>query len=768
MRILRTVSLGLLVTACAEQSLSGLGPDADEARGRDSGADSASDAAIQRDFAVSVRSAAATRIEVWLYDNPLTATPKLIVVAAKDGDKFSVNVPAATLRSKGLGEVIYYGYRAWGSNWTYDPAWRVGGAQGFVADVDAAGSRFNPNKLLFDPEALELSHDPQGPGREDGTVFGTGPQHRLKDSGPVAPKSVWLARPPVTSLGTRPTRAITDDVFYEVHVRGLTKQDPTVPEALRGTYAGAALKAKYLKSIGVTAVEFLPVQETQNDQNDIRQSTDGSNYWGYMTLSYFAPDRRYSSDKTPGGPTREFQAMAKAFHDEGIKVVIDVVYNHTAEGGVWGPLDTATLLSFRGLDNASYYERSGTAGAYYDNTGIGANVNVTSKITRDHVIDSLKYWANTMGVDGFRFDLASVLGNSCAADCFNFDKFDANNILNRAVREVPARNAAGVGIDLIAEPWAIGEGTYQVGGFPHGWSEWNGKYRDVFRASQNQRGFEAVTPGQLAAAVAGSSDLYADDGRTPAASVNFIVAHDGFTLADLYAYNSKQNGGAWPYGPSDGGEDHNRSWDQGGDPALQRQAARTAIALMALSAGAPMITGGDEFLRTQYGNNNAYNLDSDKNWLDWSDKTHRAEHLSFTSALFGMRRDMKALRPTKHFEGKDHNNDGVADIAWRMPSGGAADAAYMTNSNNAALAWRIDAAEAGDSAKSIFVAYNASGSDQNFVLPAPRSRWVRVVDTQAFYDTAGVANHWSVTEGQVLASTNYVAKPRSLVVFVEP
>ncbi len=762
---MRTLRFGLsllLLAACTSSLGDNTPPDATSTK--------PTELSAARPMVLSVRSAAATRIEAWLYDGTRAAVPKMKVLLDKSGDSFGKSLSLAQLAASGLGDTVYYGYRAWGSNWPYVQSWTPGSADGFVTDVDTWGSRFNPNKLLFDPAARELSHDPEGPTMRDGTVYGTGPTHRLKDSGPVAPKSVWLSRPMQNALGSRPSRAITDDVFYEVHVRGLTQQDASVPAALRGTYAGAALKAAYLKSMGITAIEFLPVQETQNDQNDISVGTEGDNYWGYMTLGYFAPDRRYASDKSPGGPTREFQAMAKAFHDQGIKVVIDVVYNHTAEGGTWGTPDTATLLSFRGLDNASYYERAGTAGNYYDNTGIGANVNVTSKITRDFVIDSLKYWKEVMGVDGFRFDLASVLGNACDKDCYRFDGLDASNILNRAVAELPARagvgQGEGAGVDLIAEPWAIGDGTYQVGGFPRGWSEWNGSYRDAMRASQNQRGFANVSPARIASAVAGSSELYADDGRTPAASVNFLVAHDGLTLADLYRYNSKQNTQPWPFGPSDGGEDNNHSWDQGGDAALQRQAARTGLALLAVSAGAPMITGGDEFLRTQRGNNNAYNLDSLGNWLDWTPTATGAAQQTFSKAMFGMRAKYKSLRPQRHFAGQDRNGDGVADVTWLQPSGALADTGYMTNASNAALAWRIDAAEAGDGIKSIYIAYNASASDIPFVLPAARSRWVRVADTQAYFEN-GAANQWELAAEQVV-SGNYGVKARSLVVLIEP
>ena len=279
----------------------------------------------------------------------------------------------------------------------------------------------------------------------DGTIYASGATHRNKDSGACAPKGLVLA-PITTPNGTKPTRALKDDVIYEVHVRGLTKNDASVPAALRGTYAGAALKAGYLASLGITAVEFLPVQETQNDTNDVDPtSTAGDNYWGYMTLNYFSPDRRYSSDKAPGGPTKEFKGMVQAFHDAGIKVFIDVVYNHTGEGGAWGwqrGLTVYNLQSWRGLDNPTYYSLTSDLKYSWDNTGVGGNYNTRNAIAQNLIVDSLAYWRDTLGVDGFRFDLASVLGNTCQHGCFNFDKMDSGNALNRIVAERAAPAAA--------------------------------------------------------------------------------------------------------------------------------------------------------------------------------------------------------------------------------------------------------------------------------------------------------------------------------------
>lgn len=694
--------------------------------------------ATQSNITFRVYSSRATRIEVAIYKTASGAQEAVRYVLTKDttSNIWAKTALVSTLKTTyGITGTVYYGYRAWGPNWPYSSSWTKGSGTGFVTDIDASGNRFNPNKLLIDPYAVEISQDPNTATCVDGTIYASGATHRNKDSGACASKGIVLA-PITTSNGTKPTRALKDEVVYEVHVRGLTKDDTSVPVASRGTYAGAGLKAGYLASLGVTAVEFLPVQETQNDSNDVDpNSATGDNYWGYMTLNYFAPDRRYASDKTPGGPTREWKAMVKAFHDAGIKVYIDVVYNHTGEGGAWGGTDGLTvynLLSWRGLDNPTYYSLTSDLQYSWDNTGVGGNYNTRNAIAQNLIVDSLAYWRDTLGVDGFRFDLASVLGNTCQHGCFNFDKMDAGNALNRIVAELPPRPAAGgSGVDLIAEPWAIGGNSYQVGGFPSGWAEWNGIYRDSLRKKQNQMGVEAVTPAELANRFAGSSDLYGDDGRKPWHSINFMVSHDGFTLNDLYAYNTKQNNQLWPYGPSDGGDDNNHSWDQGGILADQRKAARTGLAFLMLSAGVPMITGGDEVLRTQFGNNNVYNLDSAANWLFWTRDTIESNHQTYTSRLIAFRKAHPALRPANFYSGVDNNGNVMEQLRWFKPDGAQADSDYFTNANNHAIAWRIDGSEFGDTASAIYVAYNGWSGDVNFTLPWPGAgkQWYRITDT---------------------------------------
>jgi isoamylase len=690
-----------------------------------------------------VYSSRATRIELYVYANAYGSQEVGKYVLTKGTNNvWTASLAVSTLKGLGVTGPVYYGYRAWGPNWPYNAGWTKGSSLGFISDVDTYGNRFNPNKLLTDPYALELSQDPTNASNTDGTIYATGISYRAIDSGAKAPKGIVLAAD-TQSIGTKPTRAQKDDIVYEVHPRGFTQNDTSIVATDRGTYKGAGQKAAYLASLGVTAVEFLPVQETQNDTNDVVPTDDiGDNYWGYMTLNYFAPDRRYAADKSAGGPTKEFKAMVKAFHDQGIKVFIDVVYNHTGEGGAWGGGDGLTvynLYSMRGLDNPTYYELTVDNQYSWDNTGVGGNYNTHNPIAQNLIVDSLAHWKDDLGVDGFRFDLASVLGNTCEVGCYNFDKMDANNALNRIVRELTPRPATGgVGVDLIAEPWAIGGNSYQVGGFPSGWSEWNGSFRDIIRQSQNKLGSAPITPGQLASRFSGSSDLYQSNGRKPWNSVNFMVAHDGFTLKDLYSCNAKNNLQAWPFGQSDGGEDNNNSWDQGGIAADQRKAARNGMALMMLSAGTPMMTGGDETLRGIQCNNNPYNLDSIANWLNYSLNADQTNFKTFTSRLLAFRKAHPALRPANFYSSVDNNSNVMEQLRWFKPDGSVIDSVYFGDSNNRAMAYRIDGSELGDTASAIYVAYNGWSGNVNFTLPWPGNgkQWYRVMDTSSWNEGA--------------------------------
>ena len=710
-------------------------------------------------------SSRATAIDLYLYDVAMDAEEKLIVSMSKatDSDFWSANVTVANLQAKGITQTVFYGYRAWGPNWARDAGWTKGTPTGFVTDVDDRGNRFNPNKLLTDPYVAELSHDPENTTHDDGSVYVTGVANRIKDSGRFASKGIVL-KPDNVDVGARPTRAFREEIIYEVHVRGLTMLDQTVPDNQRGTYAGAARKADYLKDLGVTAVEFLPVHEFNNDLNDLDPNSARNDYWGYDTLCFLAPERRYSSDKSPGGPTREFKAMVKAFHDRGIKVYLDVVYNHTGEGDVQNRDGSAiNILSWHGLDNPAYYELTNNNVFYYDNAGVNGNFNCANKVSRDLIMDSLQYWSKVMGVDGFRFDLAAILGNALdhqrASDGqgFTYDKIPGDNVLNRAVSELPVRPpGGGKGVDLIAEPYT-GDGRQdgqQEGNFPSGWAEWNPRYRDNLREEQNRLGFTSVTPGNLATGFAGSSDLFQDDGRKPWHSVNSIVEHDGPTLHDLYTYNLAGNSGR-------------RAWDQGGDESLQRQAARDGFAFPLLSIGTPMFCGGDEFLRSTDGNDNPYNVDNKLSYLDWSLIQTNKNHYAFARRIIAFRRSHPALRPAEFFDGRDHNGNGVKDIAWFRDDGNEADPGYMDDKDRHFLGYRIDGTESGDSASSIYVGYNGWQDSVEITLPSAMTgrTWFRVADTAAWMENDG--NCREAGQEDPLTAAHYKMDRRSVLLLIE-
>jgi isoamylase len=670
-----------------------------------------------------VASSRATRIELWIYDGDTYQSR--VIMEREGGEIWRARVPVNELPA-----TISYGYRVWGPNWTYDLAWEPGSLAGFVTDVDSDGNRMNPNKLVFDPYARELSHDPLTPVQADGSLYATG-NHRAKDSGPVAPKGIVLRdEPPM--IGTMPARPFRDEVVYEVHLRGLTMEAGV---DCAGTYAAAATKAAYLADLGVTAVEFLPLQETPNDRNDVDPtSSKYDNYWGYSTLAYFAPDRRYACDRSPGGPTRELREMVRAFHDAGLKVYVDVVYNHTAEGS------GGSLLSLRGIDNAGYYQLDHAGTGFTNSNGVGADLAGNKPLAQQLIVDSLRYWRDDLGVDGFRFDLAPVLGNDCV-QCFKYKP------------DFLATIAQDIGGDLIAEPWGVVAGSYQVGNLPNGWSEWNDRYRDQIREDQNKA---PVTPGWLADRIHGSSELYRPDGRPPSASVNYLVSHDGFTLNDLYACNGSNNTQPWPYGPSDGGTSDNKSWDHDGNTVAQRQAARTGFALLMLSQGVPMITGGDERLRTQRCNNNPYNLDSTATWLDWTQP--EPVFTTFARRMMKFRAAHVALRPATWIE--------PGQVSWRDAAGNVATSAYLDDASRPVLAWLLDGAALGDTSPAIYVAYNHSAASVAITLPPPPSglAWYRVADTGSWMEPQ--ANSAEPGNEYRMNQSRYDLVARSLVLFV--
>jgi glycogen operon protein len=754
--------------------------------------------ASQQAATFAVYSRNATRIDLWLYGRPKGEDEVERVPLTRDATGlWTATVPMTRLAAHGTPDAVYYGYRAWGPNWPYDAAWAQGSETGFRADVDEAGNRFNPNKLLLDPYALEISHDPAPrlswiDPNECVPDYDSGPDFRAVDTGRIAPKSVLPLGALDVTTGRKPDRPLRDDVLYEVHVRGLTKLDPSIPETLRGTYRGAGLKAPYLRELGITAVEFLPVFHFASEQNDDGDPR-GDNYWGYMTLGYFAPNRRYASDRTPGGPTREFKAMVKAFHDADIKVFLDVVYNHTGEGLLHRTTegddsrmddarqlaDRARILGWRGLDNATYYtlrSRPDLDGGrrnqrYQDSSACGPSLNVASEVVRDFVVDSLRHWANEMGVDGFRFDLAPVLGNRLREEGFVFDWSDSGSLLQAIGREIPLRRHGVAGVDLIAEPWAVGGGTYQLGRFPDGWAEWNDVYRKAIRQAENKLHVTTVLPWQVANAVSGSDQQFRQPGvradARPWNSLNYVASHDGLTLRDVFAYSE--------------GED---AWDHGGARPRQRKAVRNALALLLTSAGVPMFMGGDELFRTQGGRANTVAVDDESVYLDWTNvqaylraqaegdlarvaKLRQEDDVltyEFTCAMIALRRQHPSLRPDGYFTGRDVAGSGLEDIAWY-----GADGRKFSAWNDPAcrfIGYRIDASGTSGSpaARSIYVGYNWNDAFTTIGLPSnlPGARWVRFADTAEWMEP--VAN---VDRDGTVIDREYGLHERSVAVFVE-
>ncbi|NIL74524.1 glycogen debranching protein GlgX [Rhodococcus sp. B10] len=455
-----------------------------------------------------------------------------------------------------------------------------------------------------------------------------------------------------------PKRPYHETVIYEAHVKGMTIAHPDVPESLRGTYAGLAHPAiiDHLLDLGITAIELMPVHQFMQDQTLLDKGL--RNYWGYNTFGFLAPHADYASNPNAGAAVSEFKAMVRAFHDAGIEVILDVVYNHTAEGNHMGP-----TISFRGIDNAAYYRLvDGDPFHYMDYTGTGNSLNARHPHTLQLIMDSLRYWVTEMHVDGFRFDLASTL----ARELHDVDRLSAFFDL---VQQDPIVSQ----VKLIAEPWDVGEGGYQVGNFPGLWTEWNGKYRDTVR--DYWRG-EPATLGEFASRFTGSSDLYEATGRRPGASINFVIAHDGFTLHDLVSYNEKHNEANGE--DNNDGESHNRSWNCGvegptDDPEileLRGRQIRNIMATLLLSQGTPMLAHGDEFGRTQQGNNNVYCQDSELAWMDWSLAESNADLLQFTKTAIALRNDHPVFRRRRFFEGRPiRSGEQARDIAWLTPSG---------------------------------------------------------------------------------------------------
>ena len=633
-----------------------------------------------------------------------------------------------------------YGFRVHGP---YDPA---------------AGHRCDPSKLLLDPYAKAIDGQTDGDPSLYSYTFGDPEQRNTDDSAAHTMTSVVVN--PYFDWGhdRPPQREYHESVIYEAHVRGLTQLHPAVPEEIRGTYSalGHPAVVEHLSSLGVTAVELMPVHQFVHDHSLADKGL--TNYWGYNTIGFFAPHNGYAAYGSTGQQVQEFKTMVKALHAADIEVILDVVYNHTAEGNHLGP-----TLSFRGIDNASYYRLVDDDHAhYFDTTGTGNSLLMRSPHVLQLIMDSLRYWVRDMHVDGFRFDLAATLARQ-------FHEVDRLSAFFDIVQQDPVISQ----VKLIAEPWDLGDGGYQVGGFPPLWSEWNGRYRDTVR--DFWRG-EPSTLAEFASRLSGSSDLYEHTGRRPIASVNFITAHDGFTLRDLVSYNEKHNEANGE--DNNDGESFNRSWNGGvegptDDPEVtdirQRQ-SRNFLATLLLSQGVPMLAHGDELGRTQQGNNNVYCQDNELSWVDWDLDATREQLLEYTRTVVALRRDHPVFRRRRFFAGAPERGgeSDLRDIAWLDPSG-----THMSDAQwQEAFARSVAVFLNGDAIAepdlrgeevvddSFLVLFNGAPESVTFTLPNQDygQEWTVVLDTDSQFEA-----------GEVKAAQAELAlAPRSLVVLTRP
>ncbi|HVM47611.1 MAG TPA: glycogen debranching protein GlgX [Candidatus Acidoferrum sp.] len=579
---------------------------------------------------------AAERVELCLFDSPEDKREAKRIMLPE----CTHNIWHAYVTGVQPGQL--YGYRVHGP---YDPN---------------AGHRFNPSKLLLDPYAKAIGRPLRWADELFGYKLGDQAQDLSidkRDSAAFAPLGVVID-PAFDWGGDRsPGWRWRETIIYETHVKGFTMRHPEVPEKLRGKYAGLASDPAigHLKKMGITAVELMPIHHFVHDRPLVERGL--SNYWGYNTLGFFAPEPGYAAAAAPLEAVREFKTMVKALHRAGIEVILDVVYNHTAEGNQLGP-----TLSFRGIDNAAYYRPADKDHRFYqDYTGCGNTLNMTTPSVLQLIMDSLRYWITEMHVDGFRFDLAAALARE-------FHAVDRLGAFFDIIHQDPMISQ----VKLIAEPWDLGEGGYQVGNFPVGWTEWNGKYRDAVR--RFWKGDQDVMS-ELATRLCGSSDLYASSSRRPSASINFVTAHDGFTLNDQVSYDRKHNEANGEENRD--GNDNNLSWNCGAegptdDPAileLRERQKRNFLATLLFSQGVPMISGGDEIGRTQNGNNNAYCQDNEISWYDWKLDAPRQALLEFTRRLIACRRDHPSLRRHKFFQGRPIRGGEVKDLVWLRPDG---------------------------------------------------------------------------------------------------
>jgi len=754
---------------------------------------------VDQGLSFNVYSENATRIEVALFDAPDSDRPTRRFPLTRFGNVWSVHV-------QGIGSGQHYGYAAWGPNWPWIESWRPGLVDGFISDVDVAGNRFNPNKLLTDPyaKAVHRDHDwsrgslATGPARSQST-WGAGAKSVVVDSAYVwsEAESAWQARRADEGASGN---GWNEQIVYEVHLKGLTA-DPASGVDNPGTYRGVGEMAQYFADLGITAVEFLPIFE---------KPLDGG-YWGYHTLSWFAPEVTYAAAKEPVEVVDEVKWMVDQLHQHGIEVWLDVVYNHSGEGGLWRsklqfndaildpvtssdlgnfePSEVAGLYSLRGLDNQAYYVLTDDKQGYWYATGVGNQMRCNHRPYRRLTMDSLHYWVEEFHIDGFRFDLAPAMG----AKDGDFAKWDAvENTVLQDIIDDPLLRAANTRI--VAEPWAAGaEYSYMIGAFPaslaprpeaeaaYGWYEWNGRFRDWWRAFMNVdewnfSSLEADADGGFT--MTGFDRYYSHNGRGPHHSVNFVSVHDGFTMYDIFTYNQKKNG-CGPLNPVccddalsvwcdlDSGENHNRSRDWGSDEgseSMKRQLMRNLFVGMLFSHGTPMLYGGDEWMRTQLGNNNAYatRADNSSNWFQWGSwraDDARWRMFDFVSKVIRLRKaHFRQVAPSTY--------GGGAPFAWK--SAGNTEPADWGSRH---LMQHYYTASGKDE---LLIMINMERSDVTFTLPGDRA-WRRVVDTQRWFDAAvyfdesGADKRTSANvtlDGTPVDEATYTAKDSSIVVFV--
>ncbi|MCW5977444.1 MAG: glycogen debranching protein GlgX [Bryobacteraceae bacterium] len=618
------------------------------------------------------------------------------------------------------------------------------------------GFRFNQNKIVLDPYAKTMARSTRW--GDEMYPYSIGDQTEdlsfdTRDNAAYAPLAAVADPAFIWGSDRRPETPWHKTIIYEVHVKGFTRCHPDVPELLRGTYSGLCSEPalRHFEDLGVTALELMPVHHHAYDRHLVERGL--ANYWGYNTLAYFAPDIRYASEERPVDIVREFKRMVRVLHSAGLEVILDVVYNHTAEGNHMGP-----MLSLKGIDNRAYYRLVNDQKRYYmDYTGCGNTLNMVHPRVLQLIMDSLRYWVIEMHVDGFRFDLASAL----ARELHEVDKLGA---FFDIIHQDPVLSQ----VKLIAEPWDLGEGGYQVGNFPVGWTEWNGKYRDGIRRFWKGEG---GAMSETATRIAGSSDLYEQSGRRPYASINFVTAHDGFTLQDLVSYNEKHNEANGE--DNRDGENHNISWNCGIEgptedrhiKALREKQKRNFMATLLLSQGVPMISGGDELSRTQRGNNNAYCQDNEISWYRWNLTPEQEDFLEFVQYVIRLRREEPVLQRRKFFQGRPIRGSETKDLSWFEPSGNEMDDTAWDNPNSRTFGLRLvgegldEWNEAGEplTAHTLFVMLNAHHDAVQFKLPEPAagSRWDPILDT----------SEEKVGRKRAIRQGNYRLAARSLAVF---